>query len=206
MTLLRGRLNAVDPKNLNQIILAKGKTLNQINQEARQIFSTKILAEIIVLVAMAATLGFISHSLSILQLPQGGSINLGMVPIFWLAARRGWKIGIFAGAVFGVVDMTFEPFIVHPIQFILDYPLAFAVLGLAGLFRKYAVVGVAVGGLARFFSHFISGIVYFSEYAGEMSPIVYSAVYNGTYIIPSIIICAIIIGILQKSKTLNIYL
>jgi thiamine transporter len=179
--------------------------VNQTNQENRQFFSTKILAEIIVLVSLAGALSLISHSF--FRLPQGGSINLGMIPIFWLALRRGWIIGIFAGAVFGVVDMTIEPFIVNPIQFILDYPLAFAVLGVAGLFRKYAVVGVAFGGIARFSCHFISGIVYFADYApAELGPVIYSAVYNGTYIIPSIIICAIIIGILQKSKTLNIYL
>jgi thiamine transporter len=174
-------------------------------QETRQFFSTKILAEIIVLVSSAGALSLISHSF--FRLPQGGSINLGMIPIFWLALRRGWIIGIFAGAVFGVVDMTIEPFIVNPIQFILDYPLAFAALGVAGLLRKYAVVGVALGGFGRFVCHFVSGIVYFSDYAPEaMSPLVYSAIYNGTYIIPSIIICAMIIGILQKSKTLNIYL
>jgi thiamine transporter len=175
------------------------------NQETRQFFSTKILAEIIVLVSLAGALSLISHSF--FRLPQGGSINLGMIPIFWLALRRGWIIGIFAGAVFGVVDMTIEPFIINPIQFIVDYPLAFAALGVAGLFRKYAVVGVALGGFGRFVCHFVSGIVYFSDYAPEgMSPLVYSAIYNGTYIIPSIIICAMIMGILQKSKTLNIYL
>jgi thiamine transporter len=179
--------------------------VNQKNQEIRQFFSTKILAEIVVLVSLAGALSLISHSF--FRLPQGGSINLGMIPIFWLAIRRGWKIGIFAGAVFGVVDMTIEPFIVNPIQFILDYPLPFAVLGVAGLFRRCAVIGVALGGVGRFVCHFVSGIVYFSDYAPEgMSPVVYSAIYNGTYIIPSIIICAIIIGILQKSKALNIYL
>ena len=179
--------------------------MNQKNQEIRQFFSTKILAEIVVLVSLAGALSLISHSF--FRLPQGGSINLGMIPIFWLAIRRGWKIGIFAGAVFGVVDMTIEPFIVNPIQFILDYPLPFAVLGVAGLFRRYAVIGVALGGVGRFVCHFVSGIVYFSDYAPEgMSPVVYSTIYNGTYIIPSIIICAIIIGILQKSKALNIYL
>lgn len=179
--------------------------MNQANEETRKIFSTKILAEIIVLVALAGALSLISHSF--FRLPQGGSINLGMIPIFWLALRRGWKIGIFAGAAFGLVDMTIEPFIVHPIQFILDYPLPFAVLGVAGLFRKFIVVGVAVGGFGRFVCHFVSGIVYFSDYAPPgMNPVVYSAIYNGTYIIPSIIICAIIIGILKKSKALNIYL
>ena len=178
--------------------------MNQ-NQETRQIFSTKILAEIIVLVSLAGALSLISHSF--FRLPQGGSINLGMIPIFWLALRRGWVIGIFAGALFGVVDMTIEPFIVNPIQFIIDYPLAFAALGVAGLFSKYAIVGVALAGFGRFVCHFVSGIFYFSDYAPEwMSPVVYSAIYNGTYIIPSIIICAMIIGILQKSKILNIYL
>lgn len=130
-----------------------------------------------------------------------------MIPIFWLALRRGWKIGIFGGAVFGVVDLAIEPFVVNPVQFILDYPLAFAVLGLAGFFQKYPVVGVIVGGLARFVSHFVSGVVYFPEYAPPgMSPIVYSALYNGTYLVPSIIVCAVVIGIMQKSKALNVYM
>jgi len=178
-------------------------------EQSNNVFSTKILAEIIVFVAMAGALAFISHSF--FGLPQGGSINLGMVPIFWLALRRGPKIGIFAGAVLGVVDLAIEPFVVNPAQFILDYPLAFACLGLAGFFRKPAVVGpvvgVVVGGTGRFISHFVSGVIYFPQYAPEgMSPVVYSAIYNATYMVPSIIICAIAIFLLQKSKTLNVYL
>jgi thiamine transporter len=175
----------------------------------QNLFPTKILAEIIVFVALAGALTYLSHSF--FSLPQGGSINLGMVPIFWLALRRGSKIGIFAGAVLGMVDLTIEPFIVHPLQFILDYPLPYACLGIAGFFRKFQtagpVAGVVVGGTARFLSHFISGVVYFSNYAPEgMSPIVYSVLYNGTYMVPSIVICAFAIFLLQKSKTLNIYL
>jgi thiamine transporter len=157
------------------------------------IFPTKILAEIIIFVAMAGALALVSHSF--FSLPQSGSINLGMVPIFWLALRRGPKIGIFAGAVFGVVDLAIEPTIVNPAQFILDYPLAFACLGLAGFFRSFQtvgpVVGVVVGGTMRFLSHFVSGVIYFANYApAGMSPIVYSILYNGSYMVPSIIICA----------------
>ena len=180
--------------------------MHQTNHTNRkQIFSTKILAEIITLVALAGALSLISHSF--FSLPQGGSINVGMVPILWLALRRGSRIGIFAGAVFGVVDLAIEPFVVHPAQFILDYPLAFACLGLAGFFQKRSLVGVAVGVTGRFVSHFVSGVVYFPMYAPEgMSPMVYSAIYNATYLIPSMIICAVIIGILQKSKAISIYL
>ncbi len=157
---------------------------------------------------MAGALSLVSHSF--FSLPESGSINLGMLPIFWLALRRGPKIGIFAGAVFGVVDLAISPFIVHPIQFVLDYPLAFACLGVAGFFRKITiagpVIGVAVGGAGRFLCHFVSGVVYFPMYAPEdMSPIIYSAIYNATYMIPSIVICAVAIALLQKSGILDIY-
>jgi len=158
---------------------------------------------------MAGALALVSHFF--FELPQGGTINIGMVPLFWLALRRGPKIGIFAGAVFGVVDLVIEPFVVNPIQFILDYPLAFACLGLAGFFRNLSVAGpvagVVVGGTCRFVSHFVSGVVYFSGYAPPgLSPVAYSIIYNGTYMVPSIIICAFAIGLLQKSGTLNIYM
>ena len=182
---------------------------NQPSEKSNNIFPTKILAEIIIFVAMAGALALISHFF--FEMPQGGTINIGMLPIFWLALRRGPKIGIFAGAVLGVVDLAIEPFVVNPAQFILDYPLAFACLGLAGFFRKPAVIGpiigVAVGGTARFLSHFTSGVIYFSNYAPPgMSPVLYSAIYNATYMVPSTIICAAGIFLLQRSKILDIYL
>ena len=188
---------------------SESENLKPIEKSNHNIFSTKILAEIIVFVAMGGALALVSHS--IFSLPQSGSINLGMVPIFWLALRRGPKIGIFAGAVLGIVDLAIEPTVVNPAQFILDYPLAFACLGLAGLFRRFQtvgpVVGVVVGGTGRFLSHFTSGVTYFANYAPPgMSPIVYSILYNGSYMVPSIIICAFVIFLLQRSRTLNIYL
>jgi thiamine transporter len=195
---------------VNRNIELPRKNKENIFQNKRYtIFPTKILAEIIIFVAMGGALAYLSHSF--FSLPQGGSINLGMVPIFWLALRRGPKIGIFAGAVLGIVDLAIEPFVVHPIQFLLDYPLPFSCLGLAGFFRKFStvgpVIGVAVGGTTRFLCHFTSGMVYFANYAPTgVSPIVYSIVYNGTYMVPSIIICAATIVLLQKSKILNIYL
>jgi thiamine transporter len=183
--------------------------MNTTHQERRQFFSTHILSEIIIFTAMAGALALVSHSF--FSLPEGGSINLGMVPIFWLALRRGTRVGLYAGAIFGIVDLFIEPFVVHPVQFVLDYPLPFACLGFAGYFRRFnhigPVVGVAVGGSLRFLCHFASGVIYFPTYAPEgMSPILYSAIYNATYLVPSIVICAVIIAILQKSKALNIYL
>ncbi len=99
-----------------------------------------------------------------------------------------------AGIVFGLVQMALEGYIYYPLQIILDYPLAFACLGLAGLFKKQPLIGVVVALTGRFLSHFVSGVVFFAEYAPpEMGPYVYSAVYNGSYILGEMVISGIII-------------
>ena len=91
-----------------------------------KILSTKILAEISIFVALATALSFIK----IYTFPQGGSVTAGsMVPILWLALRRGPKVGLFAATVYGLVQLVVGPFIFHPAQVLLDYPLAFGALG-----------------------------------------------------------------------------
>ena len=166
-------------------------------------FPTRIIAEIIIFVSLATALSLIK----IYTLPQGGSITLGMVPLLWLAIRRGPKIGIFSGALFGCVDLAIEPYVVHPVQFLLDYPVAFAALGLAGFFQNLPEVGVVVGVTGRFVSHFVSGVVFFASFAPSgMSPIVYSAIYNGSYLLPDMIICMFIMFILNRSNVLKSYL
>jgi thiamine transporter len=153
---------------------------------------------------LATALSFII----IYTLPQGGSITAGsMVPILWLALRRGPKIGLFAGAVYGVVQLIVIPYAYNPAQVLFDYPFAFGCLGLAGFFQKWPIVGVVVGITGRFLMHFISGVVWFAPvYAPELNPFVYSAVYNGSYLIPEMAISVFIIYLLQKSNALNIYL
>jgi len=103
--------------------------------------------------------------------------------------------------------MALGGYIVDPIQALLDYPIAFAALGLAGLLKTYPLVGVAFGITSRFLAHFASGVWFFWMYAPEgMSPIVYSAVYNGSYLIMELGISLLIIYILQKRRLLEIYL
>ncbi|MEM1566270.1 MAG: energy-coupled thiamine transporter ThiT [Candidatus Bathyarchaeia archaeon] len=178
--------------------------MNKKRLESRASSSTKIIAEVVTFVALATAL---SH-IKVFSLPQGGSVTAGsMVPILWLALRRGPKIGLFAAAVYGLVQLAVEPFIVHPLQVLLDYPLAFGALGLAGFFKNRPFVGVNVGVWGRFTAHFVSGVIFFSSYAPEgMHPAVYSAIYNGSYILPELAISAYIIFLLQETKLLNIFL
>jgi len=100
---------------------------------------TKVLAEIAIFAALSAGL----YAIRPFSLPYGGSITAGsMIPIFWLSLRRGIKVGMFAGAIFGAValpiDVLLLPYspIANPVQVFVEYPLAFGVLGLAGLFRN----------------------------------------------------------------------
>ncbi len=136
----------------------------------------------------------------IISLPQGGSVSAaGMVPLFWFSLRHGLRAGLEIGLVYGLVHMALGGYLVNPVQAILDYPLAYAALGLSGLFRKYPVVGVGAGVLGRFICHFISGILFFAIYAPEgMNPALYSAIYNGSYLAIEFIISSLIIYILMR--------
>ena len=167
---------------------------------------TKILAEVIACIALAGVL----YAIPFFQLPQGGRITLAsMVPLFFVALRRGPKVGIMAGIAFGFVALTLDSFafVVNPIQVALDYPLAFGALGLAGFLKNSPIIGVAVGVVGRFICHFISGLVFFAMYApaGE-TPAVYSAVYNGSFLSIEFIMSAIIIFVLEKRGIMKLYM
>ncbi len=193
-------------RNLNQVILAEGKKLNTNKPKEYTNYSTsRVLAEIAIFVALATALS----QIIIFQLPQGGSITLAsMVPILWLALRRGPKIGLIAGAVYGLVQLAVMPQIYYLPQVLLDYPLAFGCLGLAGFFQKrFALAGVAVAITGRFIMHLISGVLFFASYApAGMNPWVYSALYNGSYLLPELVISLFVIFLLQKSKALKMYM
>ena len=167
-------------------------------------FSTKLIAETVTFVALATVLSFIK----IFSLPQGGSVTAAsMVPILWLALRRGSKVGLFGATLYGVVQFALGPYIYHPAQVLLDYPIAFGLLGVAGFFQKRTFIGVSLGIFGRFFAHFLSGIIFFASYAPEgMNPAIYSAVYNGGYLLVEIVISVYVIYLLRASKVLEIYM
>ena len=166
-------------------------------------FNTKVLAEMAIMIAVATVLSMIKTGL-----PYGGSVTLGsLVPILLISFRRDIKVGETTGIIYGLVQMMVDGWFYSPVGMFLDYPLAFGVIGLAGLFKKQPIVGVVVGLAGRYVSHFISGVVFFGMYAPEgMSPIVYSAVYNATYMIPEVIISAVLIYLLVQRDVLNMNL
>lgn len=160
---------------------------------------TRVLTEAALAIALAFVLGLIR----VFKMPYGGSISLEMMPLILLALRQGPWVGVVSGAVYGLLNLISDPQIFHPVQVLLDYPLAFAALGLAGLFRptaRGAVVGATVAVLARFVCHFLSGVVFFAAYAPEgWNPYAYSAAYNGAYLAPSLLIAVVVVVVLLRA-------
>ena len=76
-----------------------------------------------------------------------------------------------------------------------------------GFFMNYALIGVVIGIFGRFVSHLLSGVIFFAEWTPEgMSPIVYSAIYNGSYLIGELVVSAVLTYIIIKRGLLTIYL
>ncbi len=161
---------------------------------------TRVLTEAALAIALAFVLGLIGP-----KMPLGGSISLEMVPLILLAVRQGWKVGMLAGTAYGLLNLAVSPVILHPIQVLFDYPLPFAVLGLAGLFSptvRGAVAGTLVAVAARFVAHFISGVAFFAAYAPEgWNPLIYSAAYNAAYLVPSMILVLVAVPVLLRALT-----
>ncbi|MFC7372126.1 energy-coupled thiamine transporter ThiT [Fictibacillus iocasae] len=156
-----------------------------------------LLTEAAIMSALAVILGFVKFNGF---WPNGGSVSLEMVPIFFMAFRRGLAGGLITGLAVGLLQLMFNFSAVHPLSIVLDYPIAFMAAGLAGMFALpakekaskrslYLVTGIFLGCTVRFASHVLSGAVFFASYAPEgMNPWLYSVLYNGSYMLPIFLI------------------
>lgn len=161
-------------------------------------FSTRILIQ----AAMMAAITIVLAQFHLFQLPQGGEISLGtMVPLILLARAHGVTITLLAGFICGMIGLMLNPFIYHPVQVLLDYPLPYMVMAIAALFRQHLYLGVTAAFTLKFLCHFLSGVIFFAAYAPEgMSPILYSATYNATTLVPDFIICCLILKLLPLHR------
>ena len=170
-------------------------------------FSTRSITFAAVCIAMSFALSY----LKIVEMPQGGSITIAsLLPLMVYSYMFGTKKGVFAGMIYGILQAFQDTYILHPAQFLLDYPIAFGAIGLAGMFAnnkalKYPqlrfALGAVVAGLGRFLMHFVSGIFAFGYFANIQPVWLYSLVYQAGYVLPDIAI-SIVVGVLVfSSKT-----
>ncbi|WP_055665305.1 energy-coupled thiamine transporter ThiT [Desnuesiella massiliensis] len=161
----------------------------------------KLTTKVMIQVAIAIALGTVLKMFTIMKMPMGGSVTLGsMIPIIFIAYVYGARVGYLAGVLFGIIDLLLGAYVVHPVQLLLDYVLAFGVLGAAGYFKNNVSLGALVAVALRFICHVISGVVFFASYAEGQNVIVYSVLYNGTYLLPEAIIAMIILAIIPVKR------
>lgn len=165
--------------------------------------NVKMLTFSAICIALAAVLSMVK----LLHMPMGGSVTL--LSMFFACLPGyfyGWKTGLIAATAYGMLQFVMGPYIVYPLQVLVDYPLAFGALGLSGFFsdRKYGLqTGYAAGCIGRWFFSFLSGWIFFGEYALEgWSPALYSAVYNIGYIGLEMVITLIIISLPPVNKAI----
>ncbi len=150
--------------------------------------------------AIAMAISYVLSLVKFVALPQGGSLTLfSMLFIIIIGYFFGLRTGILAGITYGLLQLALGGWVMHPIQLLLDYPLAYGALGLSGLFKDSKnglVKGVLLASAGRFLCHFLSGVIFFADYAPEgWNSIVYSFWYNLSYVGVEGIITAAIIAI-----------
>ena len=170
----------------------------------------RIMVEGGVCIALSIALSYLKIPIGLEFGGFGGSIDLVMIPliIFAMRSNAGWGMG--AGLVFGILKFIFaNGAAINWVSIVFDYGVAYAMVGLAGLFHKnYKLLPLAafVGCLGRFVVHFISGVTVYAEYLPDAfmgvekpSVALYSLLYNGTYMLPNtilaVVICALLLAV-----------
>lgn len=142
--------------------------------------------------AISIALSFALSYAKLFKLPQGGSVTFAsLLPLMVYCCMFGTRRGIVVCTIYGVLQALQDPFIIHPMQFLLDYPLAFGLIGVSGIFmekgvfKEKKIVAFLLGGIIavvlRYACHVCSGVFAFADYADldkYGSAIVYSMAYN----------------------------
>lgn len=177
---------------------------------------TRFIAEMGIYVALGLVFDIIAGVIGFKIWPNGGSISIAMLPIFMMSFRYGLKGGLISGFLIGSIQLLWSKDIVHWSQALLEYSIAYGILGIAGLFSKaiyknkdnwkstfYSIISITIGGSLRLILHIVSGVLFFSQgLLDEGKSLLfiwgYSITYNLSYMIPSMIICMIIIRIIIR--------
>ena len=174
--------------------------------------TTRKLVESALLIAVATVLSLVK-----IDLPFGGGVTIvSMLPLVLCSHRWGWRWGVVAAFVYGVLQLILgldnvgyaTSFVMALGVVFLDYLLAYTVIGLSGAFgreRKSVAVGIAVTFCLRFLCHYITGVWIWGEWMPEefmglpmTSPWLYSFLYNGWYMLAELLLTELVAMLIYK--------
>jgi len=151
--------------------------------------------------AMSIAIAFVLSYIKLFRMPQGGSVTpAAMLPLILFSLAFGPGKGLVVGCAFGILQLIEDFYVIHPVQLLVDYPMAYAALSLGclalllpeRLSRFRLPLAVLLGYFGRYMMATISGAVFFAEYAGEQNAWIYSLSYNISYLgVEALIACAL---------------
>ena len=176
--------------------------------------SKKWTAKTVAYAALSIALSFVLSCFRLYRMPTGGSVTPGsMLPLMLFSAAFGLGPGLAAGLTYGLLQYLQGGWWLNPWQFLLDYVLAFAAIGLAGIAHKksdkWLYAGISVAALGRALCAILAGLMWAADTLargkalkiGETvynSSLLYSVLYNGAYLIPDTVICLVLAFLIAK--------
>ena len=167
---------------------------------SRKMERSKLTVKQLAFCAMAIALGTVLSNIKLFHFPTGGSITLlSMLVICLPGYWFGLGAGIATGVAYGVLQLLIDPYVLYPMQLVVDYLLAFGALGLSGFFSnaKFGLIkGYITAVLGRYVFAVISGWIFFGAYAWEgWDPLPYSLAYNAIYIFAEAAVTLLILSV-----------
>lgn len=186
------------------------------NTTSRSHFAVRVLAECAVMLALSFALSFIGF-----EMPMGGKVTpASMLPLFFVAIHLGPIAATATGTLYALLQIwqaylagnVFVYCETAPVLFqcvLFDYVIPFILpFVLVGFFSHtwkgrgkdaFIYISISVGLVLRFLSHFVSGILIWGQWAEDMSPALYSFLYNGTFMLPELAIVLVVSFLLLRN-------
>lgn len=164
--------------------------------------SILFVTELAIFTALGIVFDYVCGLFGGISWANGGSVSIAMVPIFLMSYKHGLKGGLLIGLLVGSIQILWG-YMVHPVQVLLDYTLAYGVLGLAGIAKRFfsennlknnivIIISILIVCFLRLICHVISGVVFYA------TPFWGSVAYNASFIILSTPLCIILTCVLYR--------
>lgn len=170
--------------------------------------TTRCLVFIALYSAMAVMFDYLNQFIPFLKMPNGGSINIAVIPVFVASYQLGWKSGVVTGLLWWLIGLMFglNNFMVSPMQVALDYVIPAIICGFASFFPRLGKLsnlytGITATMILKFASHLIAGAIFWfpeGEAAGSAGAWIYSLNYNIWYNLATLIVAIILTPLLIK--------
>lgn len=165
-------------------------------------------------------LAFVLSQLKLFEMPMGGSVTpASTLPVILYGVAFGPVWGFIIAFIFSLLQLI-GGWLVTPFQVILDYTIGYTALGFAGFaalkaesrskipsalnrFRSASLIKIlafsVVAYIVRWLGSVASGVIFYSEYAAEAgydNALVYSMIYNGSFLLADLAILAVVLVVL----------